>query len=322
MFGEHGGLAGSDPTAPRVGWVIQEGGLFPHWTVEENVSTVPRLLGWPPGKRREKALELLESVGLPAADFARRRPGELSGGQRQRVGVARALAAEPRLVLMDEPFGALDPPSRRAIQEEFRGWRTRLRAAVLFVTHDVGEAFLLADRVAVLAGGTVRQVGTPDELRRRPVDELVRGFLAGNSVVSAIARVLLGAPRRDRRSRGAARAARRGRDGDRGGDRRSARRRAHAPAAPRAARARLRQRRPDDSQPRAVRLPDSGAAARRHRRADGDRRARALRSPADPSQHARRNPVGRSRDRRGRGRARDDARGSVSGSSSCRSRCR
>ena len=181
VFGEP--AASQDPIRLRrgVGWVIQEGGLFPHWTVEENVSAVPRLLGWPPGKRRERALALLESVGLPAADFARRRPGELSGGQRQRVGVARALAAEPRLVLMDEPFGALDPPSRRAIQEEFRGWRTRLRAAVLFVTHDVGEAFLLADRVAVLAGGNVRQVGTPDELRRRPVDELVRGFLAGSS---------------------------------------------------------------------------------------------------------------------------------------------
>jgi len=181
VFGEP--AASRDAVALRraVGWVIQEGGLFPHWSVEDNVTALPRLLGWPPGRRRQRAVELLESVGLPAADFARRRPRELSGGQRQRVGVARALAAEPRLVLMDEPFGALDPPSRRAIQEEFRGWRARLRAAVLFVTHDVAEAFRLADRVAVLAGGSVRQVGTPDEIRRRPADELVRGFVAGLS---------------------------------------------------------------------------------------------------------------------------------------------
>jgi osmoprotectant transport system ATP-binding protein len=181
VFGES--AAARNPVALRraVGWVIQEGGLFPHWTVEENVAAVPRLLGWSPARQRQRAVELLESVGLPAADFARRRPRELSGGQRQRVGVARALAAEPRLVLMDEPFGALDPPSRRAIQEEFRGWRARQRAAVLFVTHDVAEAFRLADRVAVLASGSVRQVGTPDEIRQRPVDELVRGFVAGLS---------------------------------------------------------------------------------------------------------------------------------------------
>jgi osmoprotectant transport system ATP-binding protein len=179
VFGEP--AASRDAVALRraIGWVIQEGGLFPHWSVEENVLAVPRLLGWSAGRSRQRAVELLESVGLPAADFARRRPRELSGGQRQRVGVARALAAEPRLVLMDEPFGALDPPSRRAIQEEFRGWRSRLRAAVLFVTHDVSEAFQLADRVAVLAGGALRQIGTPDELRRRPVDELVRGFVSG-----------------------------------------------------------------------------------------------------------------------------------------------
>ena len=179
VFGEPASARDAVPLRREIGWVIQEGGLFPHWTVEENVAAVPRLLGWPPGKRRQAALELLESVGLPAADFARRRPAELSGGQRQRVGVARALAAGPRLVLMDEPFGALDPPSRRAMQDEFRGWRTRVRAAVVFVTHDVGEAFRLADRVAVLAGGAVRQVGTPEELRRRPVDELVRQFVAG-----------------------------------------------------------------------------------------------------------------------------------------------
>jgi osmoprotectant transport system ATP-binding protein len=164
----------------RIGYVIQEGGLFPHWTVEENVETVPRLLGWDPERRRERARALLELVGLPHGEFAARRPRELSGGQRQRVGVARALAADPALLLMDEPFGALDPIARRSLQREFRAWRERLtlRSAVLLVTHDLAEAFRLADRVAVLQAGRVRQVGTREELTRRPADAFVREFVS------------------------------------------------------------------------------------------------------------------------------------------------
>jgi osmoprotectant transport system ATP-binding protein len=162
----------------RIGFVIQEGGLFPHWTVRENVEAVPRLLGWTPARRRERSDGLLETVGLPAGAFGPRRPGSLSGGERQRVGVARALAAEPALVLMDEPFGALDPIARRSMQKEFRAWRARWDAAVLLVTHDLGEAFRLADRVAVMVSGRIRQVGPPDALRRQPADAFVREFVS------------------------------------------------------------------------------------------------------------------------------------------------
>ena len=161
----------------RIGYVIQEGGLFPHWSVRENVETVPRLLGWPAEKRRARAEKLLETVGLPPAEFSARFPRELSGGQRQRVGVARALAADPTLVLMDEPFGALDPIARRAIQREFLAWKGSLASAVLLVTHDLTEAFRLADRIAVLHRGSVRQVGTKEDLTRRPADAFVREFV-------------------------------------------------------------------------------------------------------------------------------------------------
>ena len=173
-------VAEQDPIAlrRRVGYVIQEGGLLPHWTVRENVETVPRLLRWPEERRRSRAEELLALVGLPGPELAARRPRQLSGGERQRVGVARALAAEPPLVLMDEPFGALDPIARRAMQKEFRTWRARLTAAVLLVTHDLREAFLLADRVAVMRQGRVLQVGSREELTRRPADAFVREFVS------------------------------------------------------------------------------------------------------------------------------------------------
>ena len=146
--------------------------------MRENVETVPRLLGWTEAKRRERSGELLEMVGLPPGDFADRRPRELSGGERQRVGVARALAADPPIVLMDEPFGALDPIARRAIQREFLGWKRRLGKAVLLVTHDLREAFRLGDRVAVMERGRLRQAGTREELPRAPADDFVRAFLA------------------------------------------------------------------------------------------------------------------------------------------------
>ncbi len=173
-------VRGEDPVAlrRRVGYVIQEGGLFPHWSVRENVEAVPRLLGWPAEKRRARAEELLAAVGLSPAEFGGRRPRELSGGQRQRVGVARALAGDPPLVLMDEPFGALDPIARRAIQKEFREWKRSLSAAVLLVTHDLPEAFRLADRIAVLHGGRLRQIGTREDLVARPADDFVREFVS------------------------------------------------------------------------------------------------------------------------------------------------
>jgi osmoprotectant transport system ATP-binding protein len=159
-----------------IGYVIQEGGLLPHWTVQENVATVPRLLGWSEERRRERAREVLAMVNLPADEFSGRRPRELSGGQRQRVGVARALAADPVLVLMDEPFGALDPIARRALQAEFLAWKRQLRKAVLLVTHDLTEAFRLADRVAIVWEGRVVQVGTPREIVEAPANDFVREF--------------------------------------------------------------------------------------------------------------------------------------------------
>ncbi len=162
----------------RIGYVIQEGGLLPHWTVEQNVETVPRLLGWTAERRRVRVREVLEMVNLSADEFSGRRPRELSGGQRQRVGVARALAADPELVLMDEPFGALDPIARRALQKEFLSWKRELRKSVLLVTHDLGEAFRLADRVAIVRAGHVVQVGTPREIAESPADDFVREFAA------------------------------------------------------------------------------------------------------------------------------------------------
>ena len=144
-----------DPIAlrRRTGYVLQEIGLFPHLTVEENVALVPRLEGWPPERRRARAHALLDLVGLPAAEFAARWPRELSGGQRQRVGVARALAVDPPILLMDEPFGALDSTTRDELRSEFQRIRRHLRQTVVLVTHDRDEAFALGDRVTVLEQG-------------------------------------------------------------------------------------------------------------------------------------------------------------------------
>ncbi len=169
-----------DPVELRrnIGYVIQQIGLFPNMTVEENICVVPKLLGWDMDKARKRAAELLATINLEPAIFLKRYPKELSGGQQQRVGVARALAADPPLVLMDEPFGALDPIARRALQREFLEWKKRLHKAVLLVTHDLAEAFRLADRVAVLEGGELRQVGTPADLRERPASAFVEEFVS------------------------------------------------------------------------------------------------------------------------------------------------
>ena len=146
-----------DPIAlrRRTGYVIQEGGLIPHYTVARNVGMVPRLSGWPADRIRARVGELLELVGLPPGEFSPRYPHELSGGQQQRVGVARALAADPPLLLCDEPFGALDPITRSELQREFRGLARELGKTIVFVTHDVREALILADRIVLLQGGDV-----------------------------------------------------------------------------------------------------------------------------------------------------------------------
>jgi len=169
-----------DPIALRrsIGYVIQEVGLLPHLTIAENVEMVPRLLGWEPARRAARARELLALVGLDAERFLPLRPRQLSGGERQRVGLARALAADPPLLLMDEPFGALDPLTRRRLQDEFRALQHRLGKTVVLVTHDVPEALRLGDRVAVMAAGRVVQEGTPAELRDHPSPGFVQDFLA------------------------------------------------------------------------------------------------------------------------------------------------
>ncbi len=166
-----------DPIALRrqTGYVIQEVGLFPHLTVAENVATVPEISGWEPARTRARVDELLALVGLPPGEFGARRPHELSGGQRQRVGVARALAADPPLVLLDEPFGALDPVTRFDLQREFRALQQRLRRTALFVTHDLHEAMRVADRLAVVVGGRVRASLLPAEVARS-VDPFVRAL--------------------------------------------------------------------------------------------------------------------------------------------------
>ncbi len=160
-----------------IGYVIQQIGLFPNRTVAENIATVPRLLGWDKARRRARSLELLELVGLDAAT-ADRYPRHLSGGQQQRVGVARALAADPPVLLMDEPFGAVDPVRRGALQREFARLQRELGKTVVFVTHDVDEAVQLGDRIAVMRkGGEIVQVDTPEALLTRPNDPFVAEFL-------------------------------------------------------------------------------------------------------------------------------------------------
>ncbi len=147
----------------KIGYVIQETGLFPHFTVERNIGLVPTLEGWKPKQIKTRVYELLYLVGLEPEKFAQRFPHQLSGGQRQRVGVARALAADPPMLLMDEPFGALDPITRLELQEEFKRLQTELGKTVLFVTHDIHEAFVLASRIGLMCGGELVVLGTPEQ---------------------------------------------------------------------------------------------------------------------------------------------------------------
>ena len=162
-----------------IGYVIQQAGLFPHRTVADNIATVPKLLGWDRKRQRARALELIELVGLEQS-MADRYPSQLSGGQQQRVGVARALAADPPVLLMDEPFGAVDPVRRGALQQEFKRLQRDLGKTVVFVTHDVDEAVLLGDRIAIMQqGGKVAQYGPPEALLAQPADDFVSSFIGG-----------------------------------------------------------------------------------------------------------------------------------------------
>jgi osmoprotectant transport system ATP-binding protein len=172
-------VGGMDPVRLRLrmGYVIQQVGLFPHMTVADNVATVPRLLGWDRRRVRARVSDLLELVGLPPAIYGRRYPGQLSGGQQQRVGVARALGADPPVLLMDEPFGALDRVTRERLQNEFLAIQARMRKTVVFVTHDIDEAVRLGDRIAVMREGSLEQYDRPAQLLARPATRFVADFL-------------------------------------------------------------------------------------------------------------------------------------------------
>jgi osmoprotectant transport system ATP-binding protein len=182
-------IKGRDTAALRreIGYAIQQVGLFPHVTVGENIATVPKLLGWDKRRTRERTDELLDLVGLEP-EMRKRYPAQLSGGQRQRVGVARALAADPPLMLMDEPFGSLDPITRSRLQDEFLRLQNEIRKTVLFVTHDIDEAIKMGDRIAVLRrGGELAQFATPADLLMHPADEFVEQFVGADRALKRLA---------------------------------------------------------------------------------------------------------------------------------------
>src|SRR3954471_6039428 len=169
-----------------IGYVIQQVGLFPHMTVADNVATVPRLLGWDRKRTRARTAELLELVGLEA-EYGKRYPAQLSGGQRQRVGLARALAVDPPLMLMDEPFGALDPITRERLQSEFLRLHREVKKTVVFVTHDIDEAIKMGDRVALLReGGHLAQYDTPDRMLAHPADDFVARFVGADRALKRL----------------------------------------------------------------------------------------------------------------------------------------
>lgn len=167
-----------------IGYVIQQIGLFPHMTIAENISLVPKLLNWPQQKRRKRAEELIQLVDMDPA-YLDRYPHELSGGQQQRIGVLRALAADPPLILMDEPFGALDPITRDGLQEEFKRLQQSLGKTIVFVTHDMDEAIKLADRIVIMRDGEIVQVGSPDEILRSPANEFVEEFIGKHRLIES-----------------------------------------------------------------------------------------------------------------------------------------
>jgi osmoprotectant transport system ATP-binding protein len=177
----------------EIGYVIQQIGLFPHRTVAENIATVPRLLGWPRERIATRVDELFELIDLDAREMSDRYPAQLSGGQRQRVGVARALAADPPLMLMDEPFGAIDPINRARLQDEFLGLQAKVKKTVVFVTHDIDEAIKMGDRIAILReGGTLAQYDTPAAILSHPADEFVARFVGADRAIKRLALIAVG----------------------------------------------------------------------------------------------------------------------------------
>jgi osmoprotectant transport system ATP-binding protein len=166
----------------RIGYAIQSIGLFPHWTVEDNIATVPRLLKWPPPRTRERVCELLEIFRLEPAAYRNKYPHQLSGGEQQRVGVARALAADPELLLMDEPFGAVDPITRDALQAELARIHQMTMKTIVFVTHDIEEALRLATRIAIMDSGQIVQIGSPLDILEHPASDFVTDFVGRQGI--------------------------------------------------------------------------------------------------------------------------------------------
>jgi osmoprotectant transport system ATP-binding protein len=181
-------IMGLDPIELRrnIGYAIQQVGLFPHMTVRDNIATVPKLLGWTKAKIDERVDELLGLVNLDPKEFRGRYPRQLSGGQAQRIGVARAMAANPTTMLMDEPFGAIDPINREVLQDEFLKIQEKLKKTVIFVTHDINEAIKMGQRIVLLKEGRLVQAGLPDELLNRPADEFVKSFVGADRVLKRL----------------------------------------------------------------------------------------------------------------------------------------
>jgi osmoprotectant transport system ATP-binding protein len=177
----------------KIGYAIQQIGLFPHRTIAENIATVPSLLGWNKQRIKERVDELLEIVGLDPDDYRDRYPAELSGGQQQRVGVARAMAADPPIMLMDEPFGAVDPITRERLQDEFLGIQQNIKKTIVFVTHDIDEAIKMGDMIAILKqGGVLAQYDTPENILSNPNSEFVASFVGNDRILKRLSLTKVG----------------------------------------------------------------------------------------------------------------------------------
>ncbi|WP_300383565.1 ABC transporter ATP-binding protein [uncultured Nocardioides sp.] len=187
LDGEDVTKANPDKLRRRIGYVIQQIGLFPHQTISQNIATVPKMLGWEKERIHERTEQLLTTVGLDPEQYRDRYPKELSGGQAQRVGVARALGADPDIMLMDEPFGAIDPITRERLQNEFLRLQEELRKTIVFVTHDIDEAIKMGDRIAILGErSTIRQIDTPERILAYPVDDFVDDFIGTGSTIKGL----------------------------------------------------------------------------------------------------------------------------------------
>lgn len=186
--GEHVDSFQVENLRKKMGYVIQSTGLFPHMDVETNIATVPLLLKWEEKRIRDRSKLMLRLVGLDPEIYLKKLPKELSGGEAQRVGVARALASDPHILLMDEPFGAVDPISRLRLQKEFKEIQKKLKKTVIFVTHDVEEALLLGDRICIMREGVIVQEGTPEEVILKPADDFVRDFFGKEGALSLLTR--------------------------------------------------------------------------------------------------------------------------------------